>query len=247
MFGGANASAQEIMTTEQITALAERVKNYTPRDQFDTPPAQPSVAGKRFSYTVTPLQVGPNNMICDGFPTWGYVASDGKLDVGMTGGFALSYQMDGKTGRLFPSAVASVEKNAELTFHSLTCRKVREPNYTATNGFGAKFEIHKETDVVTAIAEFGSQTDSHWHTYWETQVSGDAARQLTQNVRVRISGTLSDWWPGTAMLCGKSSMPPTIDLPLDSTLDICMMRGHADRVEVLNAATGEVLYSATRR
>ena len=78
-------------------------------------------------------------------------------------------------------------------------------------------------------------------------MAGDAARQLTQNLRVRVSGTLSDWWPGTSMLCGKSGSPPTIDLPLDSTLDICMVRGRADHLEVFNAVTGEVLYSATRR
>lgn len=236
----------EVMTGDQLAALAERVRAYVPRDQFDTPPQMASVAGKRFTYVVIPLQTGPDNAICRGFATWSYWANDQRLEVAQSAGSTISYGIRSKNGPLFPSEVARVGHNSELTFDSFTCRKIKEPGYIATNGFGARFDVKKETDIVTSIASLEPITHSFWRSYWTTQVAGEAARELSKNIRVRVSGSLDDWAPGKTVLCGTEVSSPTIDLPQESTLDMCMFKGRADHMEVINGQTGEVLYSVSR-
>ncbi len=246
MATGSNAKAQDVMTGEQLVTLVEKVRSFTPKDQFDTPPATPSMAGKRFSYVVAPLQSGPNNQICRGSPTWGYWAKDGRLEVGMSPDSALSYKMQAKQGRLFPSDMVGVGRNSDVSFSSFTCRKIKEPSYTATNAYGAQYDIRKETEIIASVANFEPYIDKHWKTYWTTLVAGDAARELSNNIRVRISGTLEDWWAGTSVLCGFIDQSPTANLRIDRTVDICMVKGRTDHIEVIDIVSGAILYSAVR-
>jgi hypothetical protein len=233
-----------ILTPEQLQSMADRIRSFAPRDEFDVQPALPSLQGRRFSYTVTPLRRGPDNLICAGFPSWGYWPQEGRLEVGGTE--SLGMRSDFRSGNSAMFAADSEGRSPFVTFRALRCQKTRLPNYTARNGFGAEFDISATRETVTAIGDFGDINTS-WRTYWSAQTTGDAARQLSQNVRVRVSGTLSDWAPGRPLFCGTSHRLPTVDLPIDDRLSICLFRGQADLFEVIDARTGAVLFSSPRQ
>lgn len=244
--GATPADNRGAMIGDELEALARHARAFSPRDQFDASPAMQSVNGKRFSYTVTPLQTGPDNVICSGYPNWGYWPQDARLEVSAGLGTGIKSNFAGKTeGRMFPSTPGVSEFSAFVTFHSLSCEKTRLPSYTATNRFGAQMTVFKSREVVTAVGEFG-MPDTKWKNYWTTQVSGEEARQLSRNVRIRMSGTLRDWAPGKPVLCGRKSSAPTTQLPYDETTEICMFNGRPDLFEVLDARTGKVLHASRR-
>lgn len=233
------------LTGEDLEALASQVRSFVPRDQFDTPPALPSVTGRRFSYIATPLERGPENEICDGYPSWGFWPQDGRLEVGATEGTGIKSDFTSGSSRMFSTGQGTSDFGTMVTFRSFRCQKTRLPGYTATNGFGAQFAVERSREVVTAIGGF-AMPDTSWRTHWTTQVSGDAARQLSRNVRVRVSGTLTDWARGRPVVCGRKVSTPTTRRPYDETLDICLFNGRADLFEVLDGRTGEVLFSSPR-
>jgi hypothetical protein len=237
----ATLSPQGAAPETELGAMAAQIRSFTPRDKFDSLPALPSVAGRRFSVVVAPLERGSNNSICSGFPSWGYLPQRSHYEVGSGTGTGLKRSFEGPLGPIF--ATGSPREPALIEYLSFTCSHAKEPAYTTTNGFGAQVQVEKTTDTVTAIA-YDYDKPTSWKDYWETTITGDAARQLAKNVRVRISGVLSDWSPGTPIKCGVSRRHPTMALPIDRTLNACLFNGRIDRFEVFNVATGELLYSA---
>jgi|GEM_PF-4943217 len=238
----ATSSSQVAATETELSVMAAQIRSFTPRDKFDSLPPLPSVAGRAFSVVMAPLEGGPNNSICSGFPSWVYLPQRSHYEVGSGTVTASKSNFEGPLGPLF--ATSSPREPSLIKFLSFTCSHAKEPPYTTTNGFGAQVQVEKTTETVTAIAYDYDRLPS-WKDYWESTTTGDAARQLAKNVRVRISGVLSDWSPGTPIMCGVSRRHPTMALPIDRTLNACLFKGRIDRFEVLNAATGELLYSAS--
>jgi hypothetical protein len=241
MSGVAPASAQQTLSGEDLSVIVERIRQFTPRDQFDTLPPQPSLAGRRFSYTVEARPIGRTTN-CEAYPEWVYLQAQSRLNFSWSSSLALTYALLGHNGPVFPPAMTK-PRNAEITFRSFTCAKTIEPSYTANNAFGAQFTIEKMTDVVSAIADFEPLRARLAPSSWEANVSGDAARMMAANARIRVSGTLADWWPGTSIVCGRKRLEPSIRLPIDRTTDLCLIRGQVKRIEVIDQRTGATLYS----
>lgn len=242
---GTPASAQETLGAEELSALIEKVRNFTPRDQFDAPPTEPSLVGKRFSYTIEPRPVGRLTN-CDGHPDWVYLPNQAKLHLSWSPTLALTYTLTGASRPVFPPSLYGI-RNSELTVSSFTCSKTNEPPYTATNAFGAEFSVEKTTEVVNAIADLEPLRRKRPPSSWEASVSGDEARQLAANARIRVSGTLHDWWPGVSVVCGQKRLEPTITYPFDRTTTMCLVRGQVERVEVLDQRSGATLYSVVHQ
>jgi hypothetical protein len=243
--GGLPAPARVALSGDQLEAMARRARAFVPRDRFDVPPALPSVNGSRFSYIVTPLPTGPDNSICQGSPSWGYWPQDGRLEVSAGQGVGIASDYRASDRPMFGGHEGQIATATLVSFSSFRCQKTRLPGYRATNGFGVPFEVGRTTEVVTAIGEF-SRPATSWRTYWTTQISGDPARQLAQNLQVRVSGTLSDWAPGRPVACGRSVSRATMSSPVERTVEICMFNGRADLFEVLDARTGAVLFASPR-
>jgi hypothetical protein len=204
-----------------------------------------SVSGKRYTYTIAPLKRGPDNLICDGFPSWSYYNLDKKLEIGDLEGLLI--RRDLRLGnRIVIEESISSDKQFVL-FRSLRCKKENLPSYIATNAYGAKVTVFDTKETVTAIGDFGMSPDLDWKTSWSSMISGVAARTLTKNALVRISGRLENWAPGQPVLCGVVESLPRVDSPFRNTLDICLFRGRADLFEVLDSSTGSVLYSTSRK
>ncbi|MDB5713592.1 MAG: hypothetical protein JWO15_989 [Sphingomonadales bacterium] len=236
----------EIIGPDQLAPLATKARSFKPVDQFDTTlPSGVSLDGKHFSYTVAPLPRGPNNSICPGFPSWGYWPEDARLEVGADFGLALTDTFTKHGEQTFANLPKKSGGIATIEYYTFSCDFKKLPSYTATNAYNAEFTIDRTKQTVTAVANF-DYAQRPWKVAWSTKITGDAARQLTQNLRIRISGILEDWAPGTPVICGTDAHNPSIISPTDDTVDLCLIKARTDHLEFFNAVTGEVLYSATR-
>jgi len=222
----------------ELSATTKAIRTFKPKDEFDSPPKQPSLADRSFSVTVAPLKRGPDNKICDGFPSWGYFVNDGHYEVGANAGMSLARDLRPRSGLGFPEGEGSL--GAFVYFASFGCERVGDSYYEAKNALGAATRVHRIYDVVLA---FSDREAGMTRNGWSTAITGDAARQLSQAVRIRITGTLKDWSTGQSVICALDRRTPTFQLPMDRTLDICVFRTQALHFEVVDSRTGEVLSS----
>ena len=227
---------------EQLVAAAEQVRTFVPRDQFDEPPAGPAWNGRRFSFTVEPVSWGPASHPCTGLATWDY--RNGQLSVSARPEFVNPFTFTGQfrgTGRSDRG-----RQIVDLNLYSITCQQSAIEDVQATNAFGAQFRVRRWTDSAIGIFDTGD-FDPKWKIYSHTQLDGAAARELTRNLLVRVSGTLSTWPNGGMIICGTDNSSPTIGTPTARTRNICGFNGRPDHVEFLNTATGHVLFEIARK
>ena len=131
-----------------------------------------------------------------------------------------------------------------VRYFATSCKRATSPSYTATNAYGATFEIDPTTQIITAIADDPIRPE--WPPSFKLQISGDAARTLVEHVEVRLSGTLRDWKPGVAMACDVRRDGPTASSPYDRTRDLCIANGSIEKFEVIDRRSGRVLHSTVR-
>ena len=117
---GSVATAQEVMTLDQLTPIAQAAQSFQPRDQFDQPPPLPSVAGKRFSYLLPPLPGPPSRLNCSGHPRWDYDAGAGKLTFAWQSGFVLSKEFTANKGSVFPPGLMTAQHYSHIWIDSFT-------------------------------------------------------------------------------------------------------------------------------
>ena len=235
----APAVPQKTVSLAEINALAAKVRAYKPKDEFDAAPSQPSWTGRSFVLTIDPK---PHRAACFGSPTWSYSAesqtlyvSPGGSDLGLAG-------FRGQQGVI--SKTLGEEWGRPVLYFATACERVILPSYTATNAYGASFNIDPTAQIITAIADDPIQPE--WPESFKLQISGDAARTLVEHLQVRLSGTLRDWKPGVAMACDVRRDGPTASSPYDRTRDLCIANGRIGKFEVIDRRNGRVLHSAVR-
>lgn len=229
----------QTVSLAEINALAAKVRAYKPKDVFDAALSQPSWAGRPFVLTLSPK---PPRMACFGSPTWSYSAesqtlyvSPGGSDLGLAG-------FRGKQGVI--SKVLGEEWGRPVRYFATACERVTLPSYTATNAYGASFNIDPTAQIITAIAD--DPIKPEWPTSFKLQISGEEARTLVEHLQVRLTGSLRDWKPGVAMACDVRRDGPTASSPYDRTRDLCVANGRLNNFEVLDSRDGRVLHSAVR-
>jgi hypothetical protein len=248
-FAIASENGNEVLGLTDLQKVANQVRNFKPKDEFDAPPIASNLTGQSFSVTVKPKKRGPSNFICDGFPSWGYFAQQSNLEVSFNDGSILT---SGLTSDSFTAAFPQDKSlsGSFLRFASFTCDHSKQGQYAATNAFGAAANVAKETDAVVAFSDQDSPsrmpTDAV--TYWSHTVSGDAARTLSGSVAIRITGVIGVWANGHNVICGTKHSSPTLDFPYDQTLNACIFKSTSLQFEVLDEKKGEVLHrtSSTR-
>lgn len=226
----------------EINALGAKVRAYKPKDEFDAAPSQPSWAGRPFVMTLEPWGTKPPRMACFGYPMWSYspetqtlYVSPGGSDLGLAG-------FRGRQGVI--SKVPGQDWGRAVRYFATACERVTLPSYTATNAYGASFNIDPTAQVITAIAD--DPIKPEWPESFKLQLPGTAARALVEHLQVRLTGTLRDWKPGVAMACGIRRDGPTASSPYDRTRDLCVANGRIDKFEVIDKRDGRVLHTAVR-
>lgn len=241
-----DAYAQADLTGTELITMAEKVRAFVPRDQFDSPPTVSSLEGRRFSYMIEPLPKGPDNRICDGFGSWGYWPENSYLEMGMIDGtlWRNSFMSAQGPTLTLPPEGKGRPNLFHISFFSLSCTKTREKT-TGTNGFGAVVEIEKSDETMVAIA-VGEDTIKTIEPRWSTTLSGTEARELIKRIKLMVSGTLSIWSDGRTLVCGHDYRAPTTSFPLERMSNICAYRGMIDRFEIIDSGDGKILYTSAR-
>lgn len=238
------AAALPPADVSELNSMARTVRSFKAKDEFDTPPPQPTLTGRPFLLEVEPWGRTPPRMACFGYPSWSYDASSGTLYVS-TGASELLLDS-------FRTQLGYITKRAERTiwpetvrYFATDCARAALAKYTATNAYGAKFEIEPTSQTVTAVADDVSGESALTRSF-EIKMSGAQARSLVPNLRVRFRGALADWKPGSAVACGRKREGPIASSPYDRTLKACLFNGHIDRIELVDVRTGDVLQTASR-
>lgn len=224
------ATAPQVLDDDDLKSIAMPLLDFKAKDEFDTPPKIPSVKGQPFSYLVAPR----NERSCPGYPKWEYRPVKGTLGV-----YWATHQLS-----LYAKALNTqmptrgYETESYMLFN---CTATDLGTYTAQNGFGAKTEMKTTLDRGLGIA-MASSYKSKLPMDWQKTVAGEDAKSLSQNVRVRISGTLDEWSPSQPLFCA-SEKDANFAWGRDRSTELCLYKGTLGLVEVIDARTGEVLHS----
>ena len=243
------SQAQEILDATQLNAIADSIRNYAPKDQFDQPPKPPELSGKRFSYELQPIDDDSNTPRCEGWPNWTYDTQKSQYFVQSGIGSVDPSRLRSANG---PGIQLSPIKNISrpaILYLTFACNKRYLPSYTASNAYGATIEIKRITEQFTAIGFPGywmSDGSDIWEhpNFWVKAAVGDEARHLVANVRLRISGTLNSWPDGRTLVCGPlEPYTPSFKFPYDVKSNMCVFAGVPEQLEFIDASNGEVLYA----
>ena len=232
------------VSSSEINSIAKKVRSFSPKDEFDAPPAQTSLSGREFMIDVQPWGSKAPPVACFGYPMWSYEIANRTL-----------YVSTGKSDLMlntFPSRQGAITKKPasdiwgeKIQYFASDCTRADLPGYTASNAYGAEFRIEPTLQTITAIAD-ALPKGSEWPDSFTIQTSGEEARSLVPNLRVRFSGILADWKPGVGVACGSKRDSPTAGSPYDRRLDLCLFNGRIIRIDLLDARSGKVLQSLTR-
>ena len=230
--------------TAELNSLATAERAFVPKDEFDAPAAQRSLAGRRFLIEVQPWGTSPPKMACFGYPMWSYSRDSGTLYVS-TGASKLTLSSFlTKQGIVTKKSAPDIWPE-NVHYFASDCGREDLPSYTATSAYGAKFKIDPSAQIVTAIADDVADGSALIRDF-EIKTSGPEARSLVPNLRVRFRGVLADWKKGVSVACGRRRDGPTAGSPYDRTLKLCLFNGSIDQIELVDARTGQVLQTVTR-
>lgn len=228
----------------ELNAIAKKARTFPPKDEFDTAPAQTSVAGRRFKIEVPPWGSNTPPIACFGYPMWSYESASRTLFVS-TGAYDLQLDtFSTRQGEVSKKPVHDIWGEKVQLFAS-DCARSDLPRYTASNAYGAEYRIAPTLQTITAIAD-ALPKGLEWPDSFQLQISGKEARSLLPNLRVRFTGILEDWKAGVSAACGSRHDGPTAASPYDRRLKACLFNGYIDRIELVDVRSGSVLKSFVR-
>jgi len=238
------ATVADSIGTSELNSTAKAVRAFVPKDEFDTPPGQRSVAGREFVIDVQPWGTKPPRMACFGYPMWSYAPDSGTLYVSTGARKLLLSAFLTKQGIVTKGTAADIWPE-EVRYFASDCARADLPSYTGTNAYGATFRIEPTEQTVTAIAD-SLPTESKLTESFQLTIPGADARALVPNLRVRFRGRLSDWKSGVSVACGRRRDGPTASSPYDRTLKLCLFNGRIEKIELVDTRTGAVLQTVDR-
>lgn len=234
----APASAAPLRTSE-INALAKEVRSFSPKDEFDEAPSHGSVSGREFIIEVAPRGSNARPAACFGYPMWSYDSTSRTLYVSTGAHDFVLNAFSTKQGSVSKKAAPDIWIEKVQYFASDCGRENLQP-YTATNAYGAEYAIEPTKQIITAIAD-ALPKGVEWPSSFKIETSGEQARSLVPNLRVRFMGSLSDWKPGVSVACGSRRDGPTAASPYDRRFDICLFNGQMQRIELLDVRSSKVI------
>ena len=237
-----HSAPEEVIGIEQMIRAAGSLRNFKPKDEFDSPPLVSNMTGRKFSVE---LKVAKNG--CGGYPSWNYFNDIGKLSVSFYGAKIVSASTFPAFLKLFSHTPGSYSTAHDLKYISLNCTSSDQGSYIAGNAFGALTEVFKSKDVVLAISPTGTDETmygkrSNFESQWEMKVTGDEARALSTSLIMRISGTLGEWANGANIACGVDGLQANMPHPFESTFDACIFKADEFKVELIDSRSGTTIF-----
>lgn len=224
------AAVDPALTLADLTAAAQVVRAYKPRDQFDSPPKQQAFVGRIFELNLTPRETGFDRG-CGAFPTWRYEAPKGELEISAAPGFVFG-------GDVRPAGALPVPDTVQVNSLSFACQRTAQSPAQATNGFGAVTTVRRSLEESLSISTADLSTNEP---YLTAKLDGPAARDLVKAARVRITGALGEWRPGQVIVCYSDKHEATFELPFERTVRDCMFNTTWIKFELVDQRTQAVL------
>lgn len=248
-FGSAKDSADNLppptITAERLIKAAQARRAFQPRDKFDAPPNDASLAGEAFSLLVPVHEIGGRQQkVCGSAPHWSYNPTSSELVVYFRQGTALPIEIAADDEAVLDSfGIAGL-----VDYWAITCSKNELPSSEGKNAFGVRKTIHRSSEFTVALAgrELPESTGS-----WTIKLAPDVARRITPKLALRITGVIGEWRPGTPLTCGSYENTPRYDHPWQRSSSTCAFNVHRLKVEILDTSSGGVLieqgYEPARR
>lgn len=242
-----NSALGASISIEQMIHAAGSLRNFKPKDEFDTPPMVNVMTGKRFSIELAVTREG-----CDGYPSWSYLPNSSELLVSFSGTKIVSTSTYPAFLKLFDRAPGSYSTGHELKYISMNCVNSDHGSYVAGNAFGAFTEVFKSKSVVLAISPTGIDESmygkrSKFDSLWKARMPGDEARALSSSLILRITGTIGQWGNGANVVCGVDGLRANMLHPFESTFDACIYKADVFRVELVDSRSGETVFETENK
>ena len=172
-------------------------------------------------------------------PFWRYNAATRKLSLAFLGDRRSQYFLKGYDGRVHPLLSSA----GDFTTLPVRCIETSGGSYRASNAYGATTTIYRKSQTVIEIAvlrPIGSR-ESSAPLMSTIDLEPSKARQLTQDIRVRYEGHLTDWGNGSVLSCGIEHYAPDMQSAYDTKVDTCLFRAAVDKIAFVNGADGSIL------
>jgi hypothetical protein len=228
------ATSSAALDLAALTAAAQLVRSYKPKDQFDSPPPQKSLGGRPFALELSPRESGFNKG-CGFFASWSYDASKSELEIGEMP--EIVFAGDTNPSGAFPNMQPTDQLNPVL----FVCQRVAQSLGKASNAFGAVTTIQRSAEESLSLST--SNIGRVNKPYWTVHVEGQEARELAKAVRIRVKGVLGEWRPGQVIICYRQNTEATLDSPFARTTRDCMFKTDEIRFEIVDSRTQSVLYA----
>lgn len=232
-------SSSRVLDTHDFVQIANRILSHKKLDEFDNGPSFSRIAGQSFSITFN-VRKSLYADDCPGYPTWRYI--EGTLSVEMSGGHIFVDTWDEVFTKIFPQNESL--STGLLYFTSFVCNKKASSRYQATNAFGATTTVTRQRYTAIAISSQKQPTTDivYPQADWRDDILGDAARQLSKSLTLRLTGIVGTWPNGESVLCGTEHMKPKLDFPYDTDTRVCVFKAKSLTYEIMDRLTGRTLY-----
>lgn len=144
------------------------------------------------------------------------------------------------TQRLGPGARLQGGATQDYYFRPFRCGTTMGASRSGTNAFGATMEVADERTQVLGVG----QALKYGTGEWRRKLPPNAARALSRSLVVRLSGVLGAWGPDGTLGCTRAVFEPTFSSPVRSDTLNCIFKADALRTDLVDARTGEVLWTA---
>lgn len=215
--------------------------------------AEPAgLRGRRFQITIAPRPRGEQNEICTGFPSWGWYPKDGTFELShLDGTHEARFFYNAEGALALPFAPKNFgEEQQWVEVHTFSCRYRREATRRTENMYGEIVDHEPIQEDVTAIASRHRPRLSRALTPWDwlsVKTDEAGARALGARMVVRISGVIGQWSPGRSIVCGADDHSSLGTPMLMPNFSGCLINGRVTRVDYVDAKTGKVRLSSTRK
>lgn len=235
-----SASAPSVSEDELVRAV-QSISDFRAQDSFDSPP-KPSFAGRTFVFDVTipETSLQSQNFMC--LSTWRYDQSSGTLKVNIRQMFASTY-----TEIRGPGSPLTGNDNHAYYGVPFYCHREPEGSYSAQNAFGAEATVATYREVRIGFSTYNVSEGRPFSVNavdpmeFSRVMSPADGREMVQALRLRFSGTISNWGDGGSIGCTTDRQRPTFRSPVESERVNCLVSASDVRVDLIDSRTNEVL------
>lgn len=240
------AGEQAVAGVDELAIAASRMAQFSPGDEFDTPPAVGLVDGQPFRLVI-PLASSAKTEAADDpkieelQTDWSYSGNRGELTLNSMPLSITRFDLLG--------ASEVTDKYHWIQGFYFRSATQAAGSFVAENAYGARRTVSREVSVRFAVAEFGldgsykrdglPRGENEYQVVLELQPA--IARDTVRHLVFVITGRVRRLVDGQVVVCGSGFSGATLAKPFEEISTTCVVSVDIQQVSFENAATGAVL------